>query len=75
LKYVVSYVHTVKLLFKIVVGTSGWECQTEYNLKKGKGKVVPVPIHHEGIWGNGSIAPPFLTSALDAGEWPWWYQI
>jgi hypothetical protein len=21
-------------------------------------------------WGSGSIGPPFLTSALDEGEWP-----
>jgi hypothetical protein len=25
---------------------------------------------HEDIWGNGSIAPPLLTSALDKGVWP-----
>jgi hypothetical protein len=24
---------------------------------------------HEGVWGSGCIAPPFLTSALDGGEW------
>jgi hypothetical protein len=24
---------------------------------------------HEDIWGGGGIAPPFLTSALDGGEW------
>jgi hypothetical protein len=24
---------------------------------------------HEDIWGSGGIAPPFLTSALDGGEW------
>jgi hypothetical protein len=58
----------VKPLFKISGGPSGWECQTEENLKKGKDKVIPVPIHHEDIWGSGSIAPPFLTLALDAGE-------
>jgi hypothetical protein len=23
----------------------------------------------EGIWERGGIAPPFLTSALDGGEW------
>jgi hypothetical protein len=21
------------------------------------------------VWGSGSIAPPFLTSSLDGGEW------
>jgi hypothetical protein len=26
-------------------------------------------VCHEDIWGNGDIAPPFLTSALDGGEW------
>jgi hypothetical protein len=25
---------------------------------------------HENVWGNGGIAPPFPTSALDGGEWP-----
>jgi hypothetical protein len=25
--------------------------------------------YHEDVWGNGSISPPFLTSALDGGEW------
>jgi hypothetical protein len=24
---------------------------------------------HEGVWGNGGIAPPFLTSALYGCEW------
>jgi hypothetical protein len=24
---------------------------------------------HEYIWGSGGIGPPFLTSALDGGEW------
>jgi hypothetical protein len=33
------------------------------------GKVIPVLTYvikhcHEGIWGNGCIAPPFLISAL-----------
>jgi hypothetical protein len=23
----------------------------------------------EDIWGSGTVAPPFLTSALDGGEW------
>jgi hypothetical protein len=25
--------------------------------------------HHEDIWGSALRAPPFLTSALDGGEW------
>jgi hypothetical protein len=25
--------------------------------------------YHEGIWGSGGVAPPFLTSTLDRGEW------
>jgi hypothetical protein len=25
--------------------------------------------HHEDVLGSGDIAPPFLTSALDGGEW------
>jgi hypothetical protein len=24
---------------------------------------------HEDVWGNRSLAPPFLTSSLDGGEW------
>jgi hypothetical protein len=24
---------------------------------------------HEGVWGSGAIAPPFLISILDGGEW------
>jgi hypothetical protein len=31
--------------------------------------------HDKYIWGNGGIAPVFLASALDGGEWsvlmPW----
>jgi hypothetical protein len=30
-----------------------------------KGKVVC----HEDIWGSGGIAPSFLSSTLDGGEW------
>jgi hypothetical protein len=26
-------------------------------------------IGHEDVWGSGNIAPRFLTSALDGGEW------
>jgi hypothetical protein len=26
------------------------------------------PLHEDTIWGSGGIAPPFLTSALDADE-------
>jgi hypothetical protein len=25
--------------------------------------------HHEDVWESGGIAPQFLTSALDGGEW------
>jgi hypothetical protein len=25
---------------------------------------------YEDVWGSGGTAPPFLTSALDGGEWP-----
>jgi hypothetical protein len=24
---------------------------------------------HEDVWGSGGIITPFLTSALDGGEW------
>jgi hypothetical protein len=26
-------------------------------------------VRHEDVWGSGGIAPSFLTSALDGGEW------
>jgi hypothetical protein len=26
-------------------------------------------FYHEDTWGSGGIAPPFLTSALERGEW------
>jgi hypothetical protein len=34
-------------------------------------KVIPghLIIYHEDIWGTGGIALPFLTLALDGGEW------
>jgi hypothetical protein len=40
---------------------------------KRKGKVVPVlnkAPYHEDVRESRGIAPPFLTSALDGGEWP-----
>jgi hypothetical protein len=30
--------------------------------------INPAP-HHEDVWGSGGMAPPFLTWALDRGEW------
>jgi hypothetical protein len=42
-------------------------------VKKKEGKVVPVLTEapcHEDVCGNGSMAPRFLTSAIDGGEWP-----
>jgi hypothetical protein len=30
---------------------------------------VRVTLCREDIWGSGGIAPPFLNSALDGGEW------
>jgi hypothetical protein len=32
-------------------------------------KVKEDKFGHEDMWGSGGIAPPFLTSALDGGEW------
>jgi hypothetical protein len=37
-----------------------------------KGKVVPVlnlALRHEDVWGSEGIAPTFLFSALERGEW------
>jgi hypothetical protein len=39
--------------------TQKWACS----------KKVKLSLCHEDIWGSGGIAPPFLTSALDWGEW------
>jgi hypothetical protein len=39
--------------------------------EKVEGKVVRVLNYaprHEGVWGSGGVAPPFLTSALNVGE-------
>jgi hypothetical protein len=57
--------------------TFSHSCVTELNNNKrihlGKGKVVLVlnqlSTRHEDLWGSGSIAPPFMTSVLDGGEW------
>jgi hypothetical protein len=32
-------------------------------------RVLNWALCHEDIWGSGSTAPPFLTSALDGGAW------
>jgi hypothetical protein len=40
--------------------------------EKVEGKVVRVLNYaprHEDVWGSVGVAPPFLTSALDVGEW------
>jgi hypothetical protein len=37
--------------------------------RKGKGKVFTVLKYNEHGWRGGGIAPPFLTTALDGGEW------
>jgi hypothetical protein len=36
---------------------------------KGNSEPVIIKKHMKTYWGSGSIAPPFLTSALDGGEW------
>jgi hypothetical protein len=41
-------------------------------LRKSKGKVVLMlnyELYHEDVLGSGGIAPLFLTSALDGGQW------
>jgi hypothetical protein len=46
-----------------------------YNIENvyQKCKLVPVlnswTICHKAVWRSGGIAPPFLTPALDGGEW------
>jgi hypothetical protein len=46
------------------------ECSS--HLVYGKGEAAPCLINqalrHEVVWRSGGIAPPFLTSTLDAGE-------
>jgi hypothetical protein len=39
---------------------------TKTNIKK---KLSTWALYHEDMWGSGGIASPFLTSALDGGEW------
>jgi hypothetical protein len=52
-------------------------CYYTYYQKKAKLSLCLISqvLCHEYIWGSGGIAPPFLTSALDEGEWsasrPW----
>jgi hypothetical protein len=31
--------------------------------------LISQALRHEDIWGSGGIVPPFLTLALDGGEW------
>jgi hypothetical protein len=31
--------------------------------------LISYALRHEDVWGSGGIALPFLTSALDGGEW------
>jgi hypothetical protein len=31
--------------------------------------LINLAPHHEDVWGNAGIAPPFLISALGGGEW------
>jgi hypothetical protein len=46
-----------------------------YNAEPDKGQVklslslISSALCREDVWGSGSIAPPFLTSAPDGGEW------
>jgi hypothetical protein len=32
-------------------------------------RLINFALCHEGIWVTEGITPPFLTSALDGGEW------
>jgi hypothetical protein len=68
----------VKSQRNVSFGTSRsrWEytkLQFSVDLQDGKGKVVPVlnlyVSRHEDVSGNASIAPLFMTSALDGVEW------
>jgi hypothetical protein len=31
--------------------------------------LINYALFHDDLWGSGGIAPSFLTSALDGGEW------
>jgi hypothetical protein len=45
---------------------------TAHPERRSKGKVVSglnSLLRHEDVWWSGGIAPPFLTSASDGGEW------
>jgi hypothetical protein len=43
-----------------------------YKVKRAKLSLCLINYtpRHEDVWGSGGIAPPFLTSELDGGEWP-----
>jgi hypothetical protein len=41
-------------------------CTVRVNLSL---RLVTRALCHDDIWGSGGIAPPFLTSTLDGGEW------
>jgi hypothetical protein len=45
-----------------------WPLHIQYTFAKvlSEGKVV---LSYEDVWGSGGIAPSFLTSALEKGEW------
>jgi hypothetical protein len=41
-------------------------------VKKAKGEILPIlnlGPRNEDVWGNEGVAPPFLTLALNRGEW------
>jgi hypothetical protein len=38
------------------------------NVKLSWYLIMYVALGHESIWGNGRMAPPFITLALDGGE-------
>jgi hypothetical protein len=39
------------------------------NVKKRQDYPSALLLCHETVWRSGGTAPPFLTSALDRGEW------
>jgi hypothetical protein len=54
-----------------MLATMGGSCSRHGEMRKAKGKVVPVfnqAPQHNDVWGSGGMVHAFLTLALDGGD-------
>jgi hypothetical protein len=58
------------VLLKTHIATAE-DTEYKYNVKLSVW-LINLALHHCGVWGSGGIAPPFLTLAVDEGEWSAW---